>query len=340
MQFIKAEKAQAKGRVAFTGPSGSGKTFTALLAAQALQGEGRIALIDTERGSASKYADLFDFDQMTLAPPFSPQKYIQAIGAAHAAGCYSVLIIDSLSHAWEGEGGVLEMHDQQQKRQKGGNSFTAWREVTPHHNKLVNALIQSDIHVIVTMRSKTEYVLEEQESGGRKTMVPKKIGMAPIQRAGTEYEFDVVAEMDHEHNLIVSKSRCHLIADAVVAKPQRKWFETFANWLSSGVERPQSEAQTEPDYDDKTKITAEARKKLEQLIGVAFPASEAAILTPHEDLTMGAARFAFKLAGSKHQIKDDSGTNDAFTHPTEGRVITGAEAFKVLSELYEGKAAA
>lgn len=233
MAFQKATKKQAKGRMAIDGPSGSGKTFTALRVAKALAPTGKIAVIDTERGSASKYADLFTFDVCEIADDFHPNHYISALKEAEAAG-YEVVIIDSLSHAWEGAGGVLELTDKAAARSKTGNSYTAWRETTPIHNSLINAMLQSRCHLIVTMRSKTEYVLQDDDRGKK---VPKKIGMAPVQRAGMEYEFDVVVDMDLEHRGIVAKTRCYKLKDAVFTEPgENDLGKTFAEWLNSGDE--------------------------------------------------------------------------------------------------------
>ena len=175
--FKPAVKHEAKARIALVGPSGSGKTFTALRIATGLGG--RIAVIDTEHGSASKYADLFTFDVANLET-FSPKAYCDAIASAVAAG-YDVLVIDSLSHEWMGPGGALEMVDAASARSKG-NSYVAWRDVTPQHNRLIDTIIRADCHIIATMRSKTEYVLE---SHGGKT-APRKVGMAPVQRDGMD----------------------------------------------------------------------------------------------------------------------------------------------------------
>jgi len=226
--------------MAIDGPSGSGKTYTGLIAATAIANGGRVAVIDTEHGSASKYADLFEFDVLELSN-FAPQNYIDGIKEAERAG-YSVILIDSLSHAWEGEGGVLEMHEAATKREPGGNSYTAWRSVTPIHRDLVEAILQSRAHVIATMRSKTEYIMTTNDAG---KSVPKKVGMAPIQRQGMEYEFDVVADMDLEHNMVISKTRIALIADQVVNRPRREWFVPVREWLDGGapvIEKPKAEA--------------------------------------------------------------------------------------------------
>jgi len=239
-RFAPATRKKSRARVALVGPSGSGKTYTALLLARGLVGpEGTIAVIDTERASASKYAgEVTEFDALDL-DHHSPKEYVEAIQDAGRAG-YDCLVIDSLSHAWSGRGGALEQVDQAAKRTQG-NSYVAWRDVTPQHNALVDAILTYPGHVIVTMRAKTEYVLEEGKNG-KKT--PRKVGMAPIQRDGMEYEFDVVADMDLDHNMIVSKSRCSALADAVFTKPDVSVAHTLRAWLSDGVEAPAKFAAT------------------------------------------------------------------------------------------------
>lgn len=236
-QFKKATKKQVKARIAIAGPSGSGKTYTGLVAATALAQGGQIAVIDTERGSASLYSDYFDFDVLELEPPFSPLVYKQAIKAAEDAG-YGSILIDSLSHAWEGEGGALDLADAATARQRTPNSFTAWREVTPLHREMVDAILQSKAHIVATMRSKTEYAIERSTNG--KTNI-RKVGMAPIQRAGMEYEFTVVANMDADNRIVISKSRFAPLQSKVQLKPDVSFFKPFVDWLNSGdadVEAP------------------------------------------------------------------------------------------------------
>lgn len=228
MEFRKATKEKAKLRMGLIGPAGSGKTYSALRIASSL-GK-KIALIDTEHGSASKYADLFDFDTLELTE-FAPANYVAAIKAAEQAG-YEVLIIDSLSHAWSGKGGALEMVDRASKKYQG-NSFAAWRDVTPEHNNLVETMIATNLHLIVTMRAKTEYVIEKDEKG--KSM-PRKVGLAPVQRDGMEYEFDIVGDMDIDNNLIVTKTRCSALAGAVIPRPGEELANIIKAWLTDGQE--------------------------------------------------------------------------------------------------------
>ncbi len=238
--FQKATRKRARLRMALIGASGAGKSYTALKVSAHLGG--RVAVIDTEHGSSSKYAPadgeaaapekgLFDFDAMDLTT-FSPAKYIEAIHAAEAAG-YDIIIIDSLTHAWVGKGGILEMHDDAVARQRTQNTYAAWKDVTPHHMALIDAMLQSRCHIIATMRSKTEYV---QESGK-----VRKVGMAPVQRDGMEYEFDLIGDLNTDNTLVVTKTRCSALNGAVIAKPGKELADTLKTWLGSGtVEAPKA----------------------------------------------------------------------------------------------------
>ncbi len=199
----KAQKYGAKLRLAIYGPSGSGKTYTALTYAQEMAGDKRICVIDTERGSASKYADLFDFDVIEL-DSFHPTSYIEAIKAVVQSKEYGVLVIDSTSHEWEGSKGALEL---------AGRDFTNWANVTPVHNRFVDAMLAADIHVIATMRAKEEHVMEQKEVNGKTKNVVTKKGMEPIQRKGMVYEFDIVAALDMDNALTIEKTRCSGLKD-------------------------------------------------------------------------------------------------------------------------------
>ena len=238
MPFVKASKQQLKARVALDGPSGAGKSLSSLYLARALAGpNGKIAAIDTERGSLRLYSDKVDFDVMELHPDdqggFSPANYVKAIKEAEKAG-YDVVVIDSLTHAWEGEGGALDMVDQAAARIKG-NSYAAWRNVTPMHRELFDAILQSKCHIVATMRSKMDYIMEKDASGNTKI---EKVGLAPIQRAGSEYEFTLVGDMDTDHKLVITKSRCDLMADKVQLKPGIEFWMPFVEWLDSGDAAP------------------------------------------------------------------------------------------------------
>ena len=228
--FAPARKQQLKARVALAGPTGSGKTWTALVWAQVI-GK-RIALVDTEHSSASYYADHFTFDTANWTGDYDPRELAKLIQQTAASGEYDVLIVDSLSHFWEGEGGTLDIADAAGKRAQG-NSFAGWKVATPAIRHLIDVIRSAPIHVIVTMRSKMEYVQERDDRTGKNTV--RKVGMAPIMRAGVEYEFTVVGDLDLEHHLTISKSRCHDIADQVAAPGRAdELARTFAAWLDSG----------------------------------------------------------------------------------------------------------
>lgn len=229
--FQKATRRQTRSRTALCGPSGSGKTYTALILATELVKVygGRIALIDTEKNSASLYSDLFDFDAVDFTPPYSPERYVEYLRSA-AEHAYTVTVIDSLSHGWFAEGGVLDIVDAAATR-ASGNKFAGWQTGTPAQNALITAIIGHPSHIIATMRSKQEWVVEEVDGRNK----PRRIGMAPVQRDGVEYEFTVVADMDLDHKLVVNKTRCAVIADAVAVKPGPAWWEKYINWLQEGI---------------------------------------------------------------------------------------------------------
>ncbi len=224
--FQKAQRIIKKARIGLCGAAGSGKTLTALKISSGLGR--RIALVDTENNSSVLYADRIDFDVLNIEPPFEIDKYIKAIHQAEAAG-YDVLILDSISHAWAGEGGLL---DTQGKMADGGmNSFTAWRKLTPQHNAFIEAMIRSKVHLIATMRSKMDYVVETNEKG---KSVPKKVGLAPVQREGMDYEFDIVFDLDLGHNAQSSKDRSSLFDGRLVSRPDEKIGKQILEWLDRG----------------------------------------------------------------------------------------------------------
>lgn len=239
--FKKAVKNQAKVKITLTGPAGSGKSFSAQLIAKGMGG--RVACIDTERGSASLYADRFDFDVMTMEPPFTPEKFIEAIHEAENAG-YDILIIDSMTHEWSGQGGVLEIVENIAKSKYRGNSYAAWNEGTPRHQRFVDAVLNCKCHVITTMRSKTVYVETENAKG---KVVPQKMGTAPQQREGLDYEFTVVFDLSIDgHLAVASKDRTGLFTDPFVVTEQTG--KDLLEWLNSGkpIEKPQMQSAPKP----------------------------------------------------------------------------------------------
>lgn len=227
--FKKAVRKQAFLRLALMGPAGSGKTYTALLLAKHL-GCRKIAVIDSERGSAKLYSDLVDFDVCELES-FAAERYIDAIVFAERAG-YDCIIIDSLSHAWAGKDGILEYKDKRTDLSRSKDSFGAgWRDATPLHNKLVDSILAFKGHVVATLRTKTEYVLEQGPNG---KMTPRRVGMAPVQRDGVEYEFTVVGDFIEAEKLEITKTRCSRLAGELITRPGREMAETLLGWLNSG----------------------------------------------------------------------------------------------------------
>lgn len=235
MPFERATKEQHRLRVAIDGPSGSGKTVTSLILAHVFAGGDTFAVVDTERGAASLYADLeidgvkLVFDRLEL-DEYSPSAYIKAMKDAAKAG-YKACVLDSITHEWNGNGGILQIVDDEQTRRKQSSSYQAWSVGKAEHRKFVDAMLGTPYHLVVTMRSKMEHVL--QDSNGKKEV--KKVGMAPVQSDGMEYEFDIVADMDLEHNLIVSKTRYFDIADMVAKKPGVEFANRIYNWAMSGA---------------------------------------------------------------------------------------------------------
>ncbi len=229
MEFRKAEKRKAKLRLGITGAAGSGKTYGALLIAKGLGG--KTVLLDTENGSGDLYATLFDYDVGAIQAPYTIDKYIEGIKQAESLG-YDIIIIDSLSHAWAGEGGLLEQVDNIAAGSRSGNSYTAWRQVTPQHNKLIETMLNSPCHIIATMRSKTEYVIVENDKGRKE---PRKVGLAPVQREGMDYEFGVVFDLGQNHMAAVSKDRTSLF-DGKTFQLSEQTGETLKQWLESGVD--------------------------------------------------------------------------------------------------------
>jgi hypothetical protein len=251
--FAPASKAARKARIALAGPTGGGKTMTALILATNLAD--RVAVIDTERGSASLYsgASGFTFDVLEMHT-YDPRDLVKALAAAGAAG-YGAVVVDSLSHFWEGTGGMLEQVDSAAKRAVG-NSFGGWKEARPMERAMIDALLAYPGHVIVTMRTKTEYVVEKDERGKQ---VPRKIGLKPVQRDGIEYEFDIVGDLDIENTLVITKTRLSALAGEVLRRPDELLAKRILAWLDDGAQLP-----TVAEYVDRAKA-AETADELRDL---------------------------------------------------------------------------
>jgi len=235
--FTPAIREKTKLRLALTGVSGSGKTLSSLFIAYGMTGDWtKVAVIDTEHGRAKMYAERSDlgvgqFLHAALQPPYSPERYKDYVKeAAKLVGPDGVVIIDSFSHAWSNEGGVLDIKEQIAAR-PGKNSYTAWNEAGKEQNALVNSILSVDCHTIATMRSKMDYMLEEDEKGKK---VPRKVGLAPIQRDDTEYEFDIVLNLERSHKAFASKDTTFL--DQYGAVITVELGQALKAWLDQGVE--------------------------------------------------------------------------------------------------------
>jgi nucleoside-triphosphatase THEP1 len=242
--FTKAEKAKAKARVLLAGASGSGKTTAARDIATAL-GK-KVALIDTECGSASLYADRYSFDVLELAPPYEPERFIEAIQAAESAG-YDVVVIDSITHEWSGPGGCLEI------KTKLGDRFQDWAKVSPRHEKFVQSMLRSKAHIVATVRSKQGYAMDEKGK-------VQKQGMEPQQRDGLDFEFTLVLNINQAHIAESSKDRTRLF-DGKQFQITRETGSNLLSWLESGVESKQKI--------ERPTWTAEQKTKAAQLADVA-----------------------------------------------------------------------
>jgi hypothetical protein len=229
VQIRKARRSATKLRLLLTGPSGAGKTFGALLVAKGL-GSQRTIVIDTEQGSSDLYDRLHDFDVIDVAPPFTPEAYIEAIDAAEAAGA-DCIVIDSISHEWNGKGGCLELVDEIARAKFKGNTWSAWSELTPRHRAFIDRMLRSSAHIIATGRAKTETA--QVDDHGRKKVV--KLGMKLESRDGAEYEFTTVLDIVHDgHFAVASKDRTGIFG----GDPKPIGVETgkaFAEWLAGGT---------------------------------------------------------------------------------------------------------
>ena len=220
MDLRQASKKQAKIKLALAGCSGSGKTYSSLLTAYGITSNwSKIAIIDTESGSADLYAHLGNYNVLGLKTPYTPERYIQAIETCEKAGM-EVIIIDSISHCWEN---LLEFHSNMQ-----GNSFTNWNKVTPRQSLFVNKILTSNCHIIATMRSKQDYVLNEKNG----KLVPEKVGLKSIQRGEIDYEFTIVLDIDLKHHAKASKDRTNLFADKPEFIITQETGKAILNWCN------------------------------------------------------------------------------------------------------------
>lgn len=243
-KIVRAERTQARLRLALQAPSGGGKTATSLLIAKgmvaALQARGKlpthldgvyIGLLDTERDSAKLYSHLVPFDTLVLEPPYSPERYLGALQALERVG-YPIIIVDQITHEWSGQGGVLDMV----KASKEYNDFAKWNGPSQAHDRFMDGLLRSPAHLLVTMRSKTAWSLEEQVGkDGRARKVPVRIGMQAKQREGTEFEFTTVLDLmvpSNEANCIKDRTELFTVGERY-PRMGPAWGEKLIDWVYS-----------------------------------------------------------------------------------------------------------
>lgn len=261
LQIKKASKKRLKLRLAIDGASGSGKTESALKIATGLAEKtgDQIVVIDTEQESSGLYSDKYDFHVIALDPPYTPERFIEAIKLAEE-NKFGIIVLDSSSHEWMGEGGCLEIVDS-----IGGNSYTAWRKVTPRHNKFINAMLTSSSHIIATMRSKTDY---ETGSDSKGRMTIQKQGTKAVQRDGVDYEFTLVFSLNQNHLAVATKDRTSLF-DGMDHIPTEETGAKLHEWLnSSNAEMPTEEELAEVNglID---KVPAEKQQKMKNYLETA-----------------------------------------------------------------------
>lgn len=227
MSLRKATRKKAKIRLGLSAVSGGGKTFSALLIAKGICGDwSKIAIIDSENSSADLYAHLGDYNVLPVTAPFSPEKYIDAIKECEKAGM-EVIIVDSITHEWDGKGGCLEIVESL------GGKYQDWAKVTPRHQAFIDAIIQSPAHIITTVRRKQDYEMTKDGSGKIKV---EKSGLKEITREGFEYELTINLEMDTRHNATASKDRTGLFMGKPSFVPSEKTGELIAQWCEQGEE--------------------------------------------------------------------------------------------------------
>ncbi len=225
MELRQAQRKQAKIKLAMEGVSGSGKTMSSLLLASGITDWSKIAVIDTENHSADLYAHLGDYNVLQLSKPFTPERYIKAIETCEQAQM-EVVILDSITHEWDGSGGILDQHGNMP-----GNSFTNWAKMTPRHNAFVQKILESPCHIISTIRTKTDYALVEKNG----KMVPEKLGLKGITRDGMDYEFTVVFDVDIKHLAKASKDRTGLFMDQPEEVITPEHGKKILKWCNSGI---------------------------------------------------------------------------------------------------------
>lgn len=239
IEIRKAKRTQARLRIGLSSPSGAGKTYSSLLLAKGLVGSwDKIGLIDSENGRGDIYSDLGDYNIITLKPPFTPESYIAAIHAFENAGM-EVIIIDSTTHEWDGEGGCLQLNEKLAIAKYKGNTWSAWSETTPRHQRFLDAITSSSAHVITTVRNKVETVMGDDKK-------VKKIGTKEVQREGFEYELTLNLNIDRDsHAAVASKDNTRLFEGQDPFIITEKTGEKLRDWVASGAEKTEDEAVVE-----------------------------------------------------------------------------------------------
>jgi hypothetical protein len=243
LELRKAERSQAKLRIGVSAPSGGGKTYSALLMASGMTDWNKIAVIDTENGRGDIYSDLGDYNIITLEAPFSPERYIEAIKSCEEAGM-EVIIIDSISHEWEGQGGCLEINESLANAKYRGNTWSAWNETTPRHRKFIEAIISSTAHVITTVRNKVDTIMTEDKK-------VKKVGIKEITREGFEYEITVNFNIDRDtHKALPSKDNTRLFEGKDPFVITAETGKALIDWMKSGKKVKPVKKEVEVTKDD------------------------------------------------------------------------------------------
>lgn len=233
-----ADRKQSKIRLGLSGASGFGKTYSALLIAKGLvENWSKIAIIDTENMSADLYSSLGNYNVITLLPPFSPERYIKAIKECENAEM-EVIIVDSISHEWDGEGGMMEIVDQKTKASRHKSSYIVWREATPLHRSFLNTMLQSKCHIITTVRRKQEFEMTKNDKG---KMEVQKVGTKEVTREGFEYELTANLEfINDNHYVKASKDRTGLFMDKPEFIPSEETGKIIKEWCENGSEEKAS----------------------------------------------------------------------------------------------------
>lgn len=306
MQLQKAERKKAKIKIGLQGSSGSGKTYSALLLAYGLCSSWeKVVIIDSENNSGHLYSHLGGYNVIAISAPFNPEKFIEALDLAVKAGM-EVVILDSISAEWEGVGGIIDLHGSM-----AGNSFTNWNKITPRHNGFVNAILQSPVHVLATIRTKQDYVLVEKNG----KQVPEKVGLKGITRDGMDYELTIVFDLDIKHNATVSKDRTGLFATEAEFKIGTDTGRRILSWCNTGesLEMPSKRNIQEAELSLQEKISA--TKTVEELLSLyktQNPATQqqfnSLFTKQRAELTVSASNESLHISSHLNKLNHGNGT--------------------------------